>query len=242
MPQNIYDNPAFFERYSQFGRSREGLAAAPEWPAMKSMLPPVKGLRVLDLGCGFGWFARWACENGAQSILGIDLSEKMLDRACSLTHDQRVTYRRENIESLDLAGESFDLVYSSLVLHYIEDFDAMCAMVWRLLVSGGSFVFSVEHPVFTAALNQGWQTDDTGAKVWPVSHYLLEGERVTNWITPGVVKQHRTIESYVNGLIDNGFQITRLVEWGPTQKQIAKHPDWADELHRPPFLLLAART
>ena len=81
MPQNVYDDPDFFERYSQFRRSREGLAGAPEWPALKGMLPPLAGLRVLDLGCGFGAFARWAREMGAESVLGVDLSEKMLARA-----------------------------------------------------------------------------------------------------------------------------------------------------------------
>jgi len=78
MPQNIYDNPEFFAGYSQFLRSREGLAGAPEWPTLRSMLPPMAGLRVLDLGCGFGAFARWAREVGAAHVLGVDLSEKML--------------------------------------------------------------------------------------------------------------------------------------------------------------------
>jgi len=42
-------------------------------------------------------------------------------------------------------------------------------------------------------------------------------------------------------LLAQGFQLVRLEEWGPTQGQIAEHPEWADEVHRPPFLLLAAR-
>src|SRR5947209_5154105 len=120
MPQNIYDDPEFFEGYSQFRRSREGLAGAPEWPTLRSLLPPIEGLRVLDLGCGFGAFARWARENGAASVLGVDLSEKMLARAQARTQDPAVTYCRANIETLALPDASFDLVYSSLALHYIE--------------------------------------------------------------------------------------------------------------------------
>ena len=60
MTQNIYDDSGFFEGYSQLPRSVHGLAAAPEWPALRAHLPDMKGLRVLDLGCGFGWFCRWA--------------------------------------------------------------------------------------------------------------------------------------------------------------------------------------
>jgi hypothetical protein len=63
---------------------------------------------------------------------------------------------------------------------------------------------------------------------------------VTDWITAGVVKQHRTIASYVNSLVAHSFQLTHLDEWGPDVAQIAEHPEWADEVHRPLFLLIGA--
>ena len=53
---------------------------------------------------------------------------------------------------------SFDLVFSSLALHYVRDFAGVCRNVARMLVPGGSFVFSVEHPVFTARAEQEWWT------------------------------------------------------------------------------------
>jgi 2-polyprenyl-3-methyl-5-hydroxy-6-metoxy-1,4-benzoquinol methylase len=62
MTQNIYDDEVFFVGYSQLPRSIHGLDGAPEWPALRSMLPAFAGHRVLDLGCGFGWFSRWARE------------------------------------------------------------------------------------------------------------------------------------------------------------------------------------
>ena len=67
MTQNIYDNEEFFAGYSRLPRSVEGLDGAPEWPALRAMLPELRGRRVLDLGCGFGWFCRWAREQGAAS-------------------------------------------------------------------------------------------------------------------------------------------------------------------------------
>jgi len=75
MAQNIYDRPEFFEGYSRLGRSVEGLGGAPEWPALRAMLPDVEGLSIVDLGCGFGWFCRWARSHGAREVLGLDLSE-----------------------------------------------------------------------------------------------------------------------------------------------------------------------
>ena len=56
MTQNIYDNPEFFEGYSRLSRSVEGLDGAAEWPALKALVPDLRGLRVVDIGCGFGWF------------------------------------------------------------------------------------------------------------------------------------------------------------------------------------------
>ena len=114
MPQNIYDDPDFFAGYSQLRRSREGLAGAPEWPALRRMLPPLEGARVLDLWCGFGAFARWAREMGAASVLGVDRSENMLARARAQTRDPGVTYDLADIEHLALPDASFDLVYSAL--------------------------------------------------------------------------------------------------------------------------------
>lgn len=59
MSQNIYDDPHFFAGYATLDRSVKGLDGAPEWPALQQMLPPLAGLRVVDLGCGYGWFCRW---------------------------------------------------------------------------------------------------------------------------------------------------------------------------------------
>src|SRR5476649_1326315 len=111
MTQNIYDDEAFFAGYSRLGRSVEGLDGAPEWPALRAVLPDLRGLRVLDLGCGFGWFCRWARQNGAAQILGIDVSEKMLARSRATTEDAAITYTRADMECLELSAVSFDLVY-----------------------------------------------------------------------------------------------------------------------------------
>jgi len=241
MTQNIYDNPAFFERYSQLPRSTEGLDGAPEWPVLRGMLPDVAGLRVLDLGCGFGWFCRWARERGAARVRGIDVSEKMLARARAETPDAAITYTMADMEHLVLSSASFDLVYSSLALHYIERLGDLVAQVHRALASGGHFVFSVEHPVFTAPAEPGWSVNTAGRKSWALDDYLEEGSRSTDWLAKGVIKQHRTIATYLNMLLGLGFALTRIEEWGPTPEQIAAKPIWADERRRPPFLLVAAR-
>jgi len=241
MTQNIYDDPRFFEGYARLGRSVEGLDGAAEWPALRALLPDLRGLKVLDLGCGFGWFCRWARAQGAAQILGIDVSENMLARARASTADPAITYVRADLERLDLSRAVFDLAYSSLALHYVEDLGGLLRKVHEALAADGVLVFSVEHPIFMAPTRPAWSVDADGGRTWPVDAYLVEGPRRTDWLAEGVVKQHRTIGTTINLLIRQGFAISHLEEWGPTDAQIAARPDLAQERQRPPFLLVAAR-
>jgi SAM-dependent methyltransferase len=241
MTQNIYDNDEFFAGYARLPRSVAGLDGAEEWPSLRALLPELPGRSVLDLGCGYGWFCRWAGKAGAARVLGVDVSEKMLARARADTQDAAIEYRRADLETLQLPTASFDLVYSSLVFHYIADLDRLFAEIHKSLVAGGSFVFSAEHPVYTAPAEGKWITDAAGHKTWPIDHYLVEGKRSRDWLTNGVVKYHRTIATYFNTLSRLGFAVTHLDEWGPTDAQIARLPGLADDRDRPIFMLVAAR-
>ena len=240
MPQNIYDDEKFFAAYSRLRRSVEGLDGAPEWPALRALLSDLRGCSVVDLGCGFGWFCRWARQQGAARVLGIDVSEKMLSRGRADTADPAITYARADMEKLELPANSFDLVYSSLALHYVESLGRLISQTHHSLVPGGRLVFSVEHPIFSATVWSEWLLDPAGRKLWPIDRYLDEGPRSTDWLTTGVIKQHRTLATYINMLIGVGFVISHVEEWGPTAEQIAAEPSWADECQRPPFLLVAA--
>ncbi|MCH7370928.1 class I SAM-dependent methyltransferase [Aeromonas sp. MR16] len=241
MSQNIYDNLGFFEGYAQLPRSRQGLAGAPEWPALQAMLPPLDGKRVLDLGCGYGWFCRVAREQGAAEVLGIDLSARMLARAAELTRDEGIHYRQGDLNGLELPAGSFDLVYSSLALHYLPELTTLFETVYHSLVAGGSLVFSVEHPIFTCPQPQGWLVDGEGRRSWPVNGYQAEGKRISNWLAEGVIKYHRTLGTHLNALIAAGFAIRHLEEWGPTAEQIAANPALTEEAERPMLLLVAVQ-
>jgi len=241
MTQNIYDDQAFFEGYAQLSRSVHGLDGAPEWPALKAMLPDVQGAKVVDLGCGYGWFCRSVREQGAAHVLGLDVSEKMLNKARSMTTDSAIEYRREDLEHLQLPPLTYDLVYSSLTLHYLKNLPELFNQVYQSLVPGGRFVFSAEHPIFTAPAQPGWLHGKNGEKTWPVDGYQREGERITNWFAEGVIKQHRTLSTYINALISSGLVITHLDEWGPSAEQLAAIPALHEETERPMMFLLSAQ-
>ncbi|WP_376098528.1 class I SAM-dependent methyltransferase [Roseomonas sp. CCTCC AB2023176] len=240
MAQNIYDTDAFFEGYGRLRRSVLGLDGAPEWPALRAMLPPTRGLRVVDLGCGFGWFARWAAAEGAARVLGLDLSENMLARARAETEDAAVEYARADLDALDLPEAAFDLAYSSLAFHYVKDFGRLAGVIARALVPGGMLVFSIEHPIYMASSRPGWMTAEDGRCTWPVDGYAREGRRVTDWLAPGVVKHHRRLGTTLNTLVGAGLAIHRVEEWCPTPEQVAAQPSLAEEMERPMMVLIAA--
>lgn len=241
MAQNIYDQPAFFEGYSGLPRSVHGLAGAAEWGSVRALLPDLQGKRIVDLGCGFGWFARFARAQGAASVLGVDLSERMIARAKADTSDAAVEYRIADLEHLELAEAAFDFAYSSLAFHYVEDFGRLAKCVYDALTPGSHFLFTIEHPIYMAPAHPGWVTDADGRRSWPLDGYSLEGPRVTDWLAKGVVKQHRTIGTTLNTLIAAGFTIRHVVEWAPTAEQVKAAPDLAEERERPMFLIVSVQ-
>nr|DAF07661.1 MAG TPA: Putative S adenosylmethionine dependent methyltransferase [Bacteriophage sp.] len=242
MKENKYDNDDFFEKYSNMGRSRNGLEGAGEWHELKIMLPDFKDKRVLDLGCGFGWHCRYAVENGAKSVIGVDISQKMLNEAKNKTKYENIEYICMAMEDIDFLEESFDIVISSLALHYIKSFEDILDRIYKCLSKGGDFVFSVEHPIFTAKGLQDWHYDGNGNILhWPVDHYFTEGIRDAKFLGEEVIKYHRTLTTYLNVLIKKGFEITGVVEPKPAEDMLNTVPGMSDELRRPMMLLVSAR-
>lgn len=238
MAQNIYDNASFFAEYNKLPRSQEGLAGAPEWPALQQIVGSVKKAKVLDLGCGYGWFCRWASESGAAEVSGVDISMQMLEKAeHDWPPDEKIKYLRIDLDELDPAEGRYDLVYSSLAFHYAKDIKSLFQKIYSSLRSGGRLVFSIEHPLFTAPLVP--EFDNVRGK-WSLNSYHNEGERMRYWLGENVKKQHRTLTTYVEALIEPGFRLDAFKEWKPSEEELKEHPDWEMEIHRPMFLLMAA--
>ena len=240
MAQNIYDREDFFAGYSTLPRSVKGLAGAPEWPAVRALLPPLRGRRIVDLGCGFGWFARFAAEEGAASVLALDMSENMLARARRESAHPAVTYDAADLDTLELPAASFDLAHGALAFHYVADFARLAGVVHRALARGGALLFTVEHPIYMASRQPRWLALPDGGRAWPVDHYSVEGERRTDWFARGVLKYHRTLGTTLNTLIAAGFAIRHVNEWSPTPEQLADEPALADEIDRPMMVIIRA--
>ncbi len=240
MKENKYDDAHFFAKYAKMERSKYGLQGAGEWHELEKLLPDFHGLRVLDLGCGYGWHCKYAADHGAAAVLGIDISEKMLALAREKNNDPRIAYRCVAMEDLALPGGSYDVVLSSLAFHYVQDFVPLVQNIATWLTKGGVFVFSVEHPVFTAYGSQDWYYAEDGTILhFPVDNYYYEGKRTAIFLGEAVTKYHRTLTTYLNTLLQNGFALQHVVEPQPPEKMMDL-PGMRDEMRRPMMLLIAA--
>jgi SAM-dependent methyltransferase len=214
-------------------RSREGLAGAGEWQQLQNLFPDVSGARVLDLGCGYGWHCKYAADRSALEVDGIDQSALMIAEAQRRNAEKRITYRLCALQDFEYPPERYDLVISNLVLHYVEDLDTVYRCVFRTLRAGGVFLLNIEHPTFTAGVNQQFAADGT----WPVDRYYEPGGRQTDFLGHTITKYHHTLTQILMGLIHAGFRIAAVEEAMPPEEWRAMMPG---EMRRPMMLLVRA--
>lgn len=221
-------------------RSQKGLPGAGEWHQFKNLFPNLISKKVLDLGCGYGWHCKYAVECGAEQVLGIDISKKMIQEAIVKNADTRITFQVCDLEEYDYPNESYDCVISNLVLHYISDIDRIYKKIYSTLKKDGVFLLNIEHPVFTSGVNQDWiYNNDNKAKYWPIDNYFYPGERETRFLGQYIKKYHHTITQIVMGLRKIGFTLDVIEEAVP-EYSVMDQPGMSDEMRRPMMLLIKA--
>ena len=239
--KNEYDDERFFKEYAKMPRSKSGLNAAGEWHQLKPLFPSLQGKTVLDLGCGYGWHCTFAAERGAAQVLGLDLSEKMIEEAKKRNAKKQIKYRICGIEEYEYPEKMWDCVVSNLALHYIENIKEIFRKVYETLKVGGTFIFNIEHPVFTAGVGQDWIYTEAGTpQYWPIDQYFTPGKRNTHFLGCDVVKQHHTLTQILMGLLNNGFELEVVEEVEPPEEMM-HIPGMKDELRRPMMLLVKAK-
>jgi len=202
-------------------------------PATLSLLPDVRGMRVLDAGCGSGVYAEWLLDHGAD-VVALDASPKMVEFTRRRTQGRAQVHVADLGAPLDmLDSAAFDLVLSPLVMEYIRDWRATFAEFHRVLRPGGLLVVSVQHPF----------SDFTYYR----SKRYFEVEAVqAEWkgFTPVRVRMpcyRRSMEETLNPFADAGFRIERVLEPKPTEefrKVDPKH--YAELMHQPSFVCIRA--
>jgi SAM-dependent methyltransferase len=217
-----------------------------EQPAFLALLPEVVGRPALDRGCDAGQLAHYLAGSGAAEVVGVDVSEHMLEPARTWWAHPRVTYRRVAMEQVTFPAGQLDLVVSSLAFHYVADYAELVRRIARWLAPGGILVYSTEHPIYTprsaSGTADGWILDAAGKRVgWALDRYADDGQREHTRFVEGVRRYHRTVATPLNGLIDAGLTLEQVMEPAPSEAWLRERAHAADEPRRPVFLLVRAR-
>lgn len=240
--QNMYDKESFFEDYQNMRETHVNANELLEIPVIKSMFPSVKGKSVIDLGCGDGSMTKYILSRGAREVLGIDLSKNMIEAAEKNNNSAKVSFKVMPLEGISRIKQKFDVAYSSLAFHYVEDFNKLAKDISKLLQPGGVLVFSQEHPVATAPI----YVDDTkyiekeGKRYYLFSDYNNVGAREVKWNNDVLIKYHRNFSTTLNALIKAGFEIAEVRESQPSAEAIRLVEKYKYQLDRPYFLFIKA--
>lgn len=240
--QNIYDNGIFFNGYKQLRENKYNYNSLQEKTAIRSMLPDLKDKTILDLGCGFGENCVYFIKKGAKKVVGIDISEKMIEIAHKENSNSNIEYIRLDMNDINTVNKKFDIIYSSLAFHYIEDFKKLLLNINDLLNDNGILVYSQEHPLTTAYMKgERWtKSEDDEYLHYNLSHYMHNGERRITWFIDNVIKYHRSFSEIVNTFNEAGFQIEKMLEPLPSKKDLELIPRMVKDIHKPNFLIIRA--
>lgn len=180
-----------------------------ETPAMLELVERhvKRGTKALDLGCGTGLLTKELHDRGATPV-GIDLSERMISFArMDFPHLEFFVARADR---MPFGDQEFDLVASSLVVHYVKDLNPLFSEVSRVLRPDGHFVFSMHHPFEMIS-----RECKDGVFKPVAAPYFNNDPYYWRMCDAQILSFHHTFEDIVRGLARAGFQVTDLRECRP---------------------------
>ena len=243
--QNVYDNDAFFDHFRDCRNNKVNFNDCIETPILFAMLPDLHGKTILDIGCGMGQHAKQYSDMGAESVLGIDISEKMLEYAKEHNQADNITYQRMAMEDIEAINRQFDLVTSSLAFDYTEDFSGLMVKIHNLMKKDAELVFSMSHPIVTAwdGAYDRYTRTETGERLYAnLRNYCKEGVRKVDWVVNGYERYHKTVSTLINTLIGAGFMIEECQEAHISDEMREKYPAlFGGTIHRPEFIFFRCR-
>ena len=230
-PNPLYDDPALAAAYARVTAANV-YNAAYERPAVREVLGDVRGRDVLDAGAAAGEHSAWLVAHGAR-VVALDASEAMVELARTRLGDAATVLRADLARPLPLADASFDVVLSSLTLHYLEDWIPTLRELARVLRPGGRLVLSTHHPALT---------DEPGADYHAVRVVEEDWDGFADSAVP-MRFYHRPLERIVGDVLAAGFVLRALREPRPSAEADVRDPAVAARLRtRPWFLILDAET
>jgi SAM-dependent methyltransferase len=202
-------------------------------PVVFRLLGELRGMRVLDAGCGNGYLSRLMAQRGAL-VTGVEPAAALYEYALAQERDgeQRVRYIQADLSSGADIGSGYDVVVANMVFLAIPDWRAAMRNCVAALRVGGLFVFSVNHPCFEGGIGSWVRTG-----CLEIREYLHEYERTG----PHGPNFHRPLSWYVNEVVQLGCHINEMAEPGLDPQTAASDPDaLGGYVHFPDYIVIAA--
>ncbi|MCA9488206.1 MAG: class I SAM-dependent methyltransferase [Nanoarchaeota archaeon] len=213
-------------------------------PHVLKLLGGVKDKRILDAGCGEGYLSRILSNQGAM-VVAIDSSRGMIEKAKNYSKENKVKYCVDSILSLKTVRKnSIDKAISVMVFNYLNkksEWNIALRKIHGILKKSGEFVLALQHP---------FEIVHSPKTNW-IDH--IKNENKVYWDEKGIFKKlfdfrgnsfrtkniHRTFSTILNKLIENGFEIKRVLEPKPSKKDLRSFKRmWGDEIKYPYYLII----
>lgn len=227
---NSYDDEIVFNEYLAARKDGNHKHNTSLKSSLEDIVGDVKGKTILDLGCGIGEFTKYFANNGAKSVVGVDISKKVLEYARENNNADNIEYLNLDIDNLSDLNQKFDVIFSDMVFNYIEDFDKLMRDIHNLLNDSGVVVFSQVHPISTAtsSIESAWTKDENGHPQFLLDNYSDVSVRKKRYFGGMFNIYHRRFEEIVNVSVQNNFRVVKMMEPYFTEK----------EFNRPSFLIV----
>jgi len=211
----------YAEKWATLMRSGKNIAHEYlEKPVMYSRLPDLNGKKVLCLGCGTGEECSHL-NNIVGEVVGVDISESLINYARQSYPE--LEFHVMDMENLEFEDESFDYVYSSLVMHYVDSWTKTLSEIKRILKPNGTFLFSTHHPATWGAERNRSETERSSLLGYKKHLKSGEAETIGDYLNTqkiddvwfgdfSVTFYHRPFELMFDDIIESGFKIKKVLE------------------------------
>lgn len=208
-------------------------------PAFFEILPDIKQLKGIDIGCGEGYNTRLLANHGA-IIEAIDIAPVFIEKANALEKEDPlgINYAVASATHLPFPNENFDFAASFMCLMDIPDQQKVLDEAFRVLKPGGFFQFSIEHPCFKTPHLKKVKNENGKTCAFEIGDYFSETNvKTEEWIfgdAPEETKNkmpkfkipnfHKTLSYWINAVIKSGFSIEQVHEPYPADNIIQEKP------------------
>jgi len=255
MQKSLYQDKIFADYWNErAGSDGEAYKRYVLDPLMFTLVGDFKDKAVLELGCGNGYLGPKLLQQSPQRIIMMDISEHNLAHARAKCSDPKIHFLQQDAtEPWEVDSSSIDIVYSNMMLNEVENITTPIKEAFRVLRSGGVFVFSVTHPawdLFVYAQERAGlpsiKIKDLGGYFWRgFATFIMSGDSKN---TPGLKEKykqefavehyHRPVADYFEQLVQAGFAVNQLLEPELTKALLQNNPRFAEYTDNPIGLIM----